>query len=99
MEQFQTFIPLLILVVVFWLLILRPMRKRQRVATETQQAIRVGAEVMLASGIFGTVASIDEDKIGITIAPSTNIAVHRQAIGRVIEPDVPAESPADLDTE
>lgn len=99
MEQLQTLIPLIILVVVFWLLILRPMRKRQRVAAETQQAISEGANVMLVSGIFGTVASMGEEKIEITIAPGTNITVHRQAIGRVIEPDLPADLAAERDTE
>ena len=99
MEQLQTFIPLIILVVVFWLLILRPMRKRQRAATETQRAISVGADVMLASGIFGTVASVGDEKIEITIAPGTNISVHRQAIGRVIEAEMPANITTEGDTE
>lgn len=92
MEQIGQFLPLILLVVVFWLFIIRPMRKRQREATEIQQSVAVGSRVMLGSGIFGTVVGIDDETFELTIAPGTEITVHRQAIGKVF-----AEPPAVTD--
>ncbi len=90
MQDLQTFLPLVLLVLVFWFLILRPMRKRQKAATQTQQALAVGTEVMLGSGIFATVISLRDDRAEVSIAPGTNIWVHRQAIGRIITPETAA---------
>ncbi len=87
MQDLQTFLPLILLVLVFWFLILRPMRKRQKAVTQTQQALAVGTEVMLGSGIFATVVSLRDDRAEVSIAPGTNIWVHRQAIGKIITPE------------
>lgn len=86
MKDLQTFLPLILLVLVFWFLILRPMRKRQKAITQTQQALAVGTEIMLGSGIYGTIAALHDDRAEVTIAPGTTIVVHRQAIGKVITP-------------
>jgi preprotein translocase subunit YajC len=43
---------------------------------------------MTSSGIYGTIASIDEEAntVSLEIAPGTVIEVHRQTIARVVEP-------------
>ena len=84
-------LPLVLLVIVFWFLILRPMRKRQQQFAATQKSIGVGARVLLGSGIYGDVVSMDEDNIELRIAPETTITVVRPAIAKVItstEPEV-----------
>lgn len=81
--------PLVLLVIVFWFLILRPMRKRQRHFADTQKAIGVGSHVMLASGIFGEVVSLADDRVELKIAPETTVTVLRQAIASVHDPEQP----------
>lgn len=93
MEQVGAYAPLVLLVVIFWFLILRPMRKRQQQFVSTQQAVAVGSRVMLASGIFGDVVSVGDDTIELKISPETTVTVARQAISRVIEPEVAPEPP------
>ena len=87
--QWLDYAPLVLLVIVFWFLILRPMRKRQQQFVETQHSIDVGSQVMLASGIFGEVVSEDGDKIALRISPETTVTVLRQAIARVEAPEQP----------
>ncbi|KQY60669.1 hypothetical protein ASD11_06035 [Aeromicrobium sp. Root495] len=76
--------PLLLIVPVFYLLVLRPARARQRDFQETQKALSVGERVMLASGIFGEVADLDDDVVHLRIAPDTVIEVKRQAVALVV---------------
>ena len=94
-EDLYALLPFVLLALVFWFLVLRPARRRQREAAQTQSSVEVGARVMLTSGIFGEVVSVGEPDVEVQIAPGTVITVHRQAIGRVIAPESAAveESP------
>jgi preprotein translocase subunit YajC len=51
-----------------------------------------GANVMTASGIFGTIVSIDveENEVVLETTPGTKLRVHRQAISTVVEKSTPA---------
>lgn len=84
MSNWVDFLPLLFLVLIFWLLIIRPARARQREFLKTQNALSVGDKIMLASGIFGEIASIGDDTLELRIAPETVVTVNRQAVARVI---------------
>jgi len=88
-NNWAEFLPLVLLVVIFWLLIVRPARKRQREFATTQAALAAGNKVMLASGIFGEIVTIGDDTIELRIAPNTVVTVKRQAIAVVVpNPDV-----------
>ena len=96
-----TLVPLLLIVLAFWLLVIRPAKRRQQDMTRIQNSVSVGSEVMLGSGIFGTVVSVGDATISLQIAPGTEIKVARQAVVRVVEPgetsgpgvDGPADTP------
>jgi preprotein translocase subunit YajC len=94
-------LPLVLILLVFWFLIIRPQRRRQQQLTATQSSLGVGSEVMLTSGIFGRVVSLDDETIQLEIAPGTTVKVTRQAVVRVVEPlsdelgAGPAETPTD----
>jgi preprotein translocase subunit YajC len=79
------FLPFVLIALVFWFLIVRPQRRRQHELAATQSSLGPGAEVMLGSGIFGTVASLDEETLQIELAPGTVVKVARQAVVRVID--------------
>jgi len=83
------FLPFVLIALVFWFLILRPQRRRQQQLSSTQSTLGVGTEVMLGSGIFGTVVGLEDDALRLEVAPGTTIKVARQAVVRVIETDIP----------
>jgi preprotein translocase subunit YajC len=91
-----------LLVVVFWLLIIRPARRRQRDIARIQSSLEPGSTVMLSSGLYGEVASIDDADIRLTVAPGVTLTVHRQAVAKVVEAhadEPPADVPlSDVDT-
>jgi preprotein translocase subunit YajC len=84
-DTIATLFPLLLIVLAFWLLVIRPARKRQQEMTRIQNSVSVGAEVMLGSGIFGTVVSVGDETLTLAVAPGTEIKVARQAVVRVLD--------------
>jgi len=77
-------IPLILLFVVMYAVMIRPQQRRAREHQALISAVEVGDEVMTTAGIFGTVTSIEDDVIGIEIAPGVIMKVARAAIGRRI---------------
>jgi preprotein translocase subunit YajC len=93
-KDLATFVPFALIVLVFWFLVIRPARRRQQEVSSVQKSIEPGAQVMLGSGIFGTVMSIADDTVQLEVAPGTTVKVARQAVVRVVdkpstEPDGP----------
>lgn len=81
MEQLQALLPFALIILVFWFLIIRPTRKRQRALTEMRDQISVGDKVMLTSGMAGTVARADGgEHVGVEIAPGVVVTVVVAAI-------------------
>lgn len=80
-----TIFPLLLIVLAFWLLVIRPAKKRQQDMKRIQNSVNIGSEVMLGSGIYGTVVSVGDDTLTLSVAPGTEIKVARQAVVRVVE--------------
>ncbi len=84
----------LIAVLIFFMF--RNGKKRQQAVRDMQENMRPGAEVMLQSGIFGTVVSIDEEANRVTVNSGTStIVVHRNAIGQIVTPVVDESIEAD----
>ena len=58
-----------------------------------QSTLEVGDEVLLTSGVFATVRSLDEDVAQVEIADGVTIKVARGAVGQVVQAvDAPDEA-------
>ena len=100
MEGLAGLLPLVAIALLFWLLIIRPASRRQKDQVRMQSSLNVGDEVMLTSGIFGTVTDLTDDRLMVEIAPGVTIRVARGAIGSVVrseEPEVEALETSDAD--
>lgn len=91
-NNLATFLPLVLIVLVFWFLVIRPTRKRQQQMSSVQSSLGPGSQVMLSSGIFGTVVAVADESVRLEIAPGTTIKVARQAVVRVLEDTAGATS-------
>jgi preprotein translocase subunit YajC len=99
MDQLAGLLPLLLIVVFFWFLILRPARNRQREVMNVQSAIAPGVQVMTSAGLFATVRSIEDDSVVLEIAPGVEVRYAKQAVVRIIEPKPAAAPAAEPDTD
>jgi len=77
------------LAVAFFLLIVRPQRRRAQAHRLFVAALEVGDEVMTTGGIIGTIRSLDDELVDLEIAPGTVIRVARMAITQPLGPEVP----------
>jgi len=91
-EQLLSLLPLLAIVLLFWLLVVRPQQKRQKATQQLQASLEPGNRVMLSSGIFGTVSSLEEDRVRVVVAEGVELEVVRAAVAQVEQP-----APADAD--
>jgi preprotein translocase subunit YajC len=82
----QLFVVLLVLVL-FWFVLMRPARNQQRRVQELQHDLVVGEEVVLSSGIFGIICSLEDGRVKLEVAPGTVLTVARQAVVRKVEPE------------
>ncbi|WIB27929.1 preprotein translocase subunit YajC [Curtobacterium sp. MCSS17_015] len=87
---------LIIIIVAFAAFMFYSSRKRKKQQSETASQMVPGARVMLSFGLYGTLVSVDDEKVtaDVEIAPGTVITVHRQTLSRV----VPEETPEAVDT-
>ena len=76
--------PFAIILVAFYLLIIRPARTRQRAALELQRRLEPGSRVMTTSGIFATVVAVDDDAVSLEVSPGTTIRFAKPAVARIL---------------
>lgn len=92
MGSLGSILPLVLLVVVFYFLLIRPQRKRQQEAVKMQNSLTPGTRVMTTTGLFATVVTVDNEDVILEVAPGIETRWVKAAIGRVVTPgDAPVE--------
>lgn len=75
-----------LLLVAMYILVLRPQRQRLRAHAQLVNAVEVGDEVIVAGGLFGRVAAVDDDRMRVEIAPGVEVEVlRRMVMDRLVE--------------
>jgi preprotein translocase subunit YajC len=84
MDIFTSLMPILLLIVIFWLLIFRPQQKRMKAQQEMLKAIRRGDTVVTSGGVIGKVTkAVDGEDLEVEIAPNTRVKVVRHMVADV----------------
>jgi preprotein translocase subunit YajC len=108
----SNFLPFVFIIIVFgaiYLLFIRPQQRRNRDVQSMQSTLGPGDEVMTGSGVYGTVAEVNEEDgtISLEVSPEVIIRFARGAVAKVIsqvprdeeEEEVEAEEEPDYDTD
>ncbi len=83
----------LLLIPVLYLVMIRPQQKRQKQWQEMLGSIKAGDKVTTAGGIRGTIISIKDDVIIISVAPDgIKMEVAKNAIASVTTQEGPSAS-------
>lgn len=75
-----------LMVVAFYLLIIRPNKKRQQAQQQTMNSLTPGTRVLLVSGIFGTVVEVGDRQAVLELSPGVQMTVLKPAIARLVQP-------------
>ncbi len=85
--NFASFVPLILIFVVFYFLLIRPQQKKIKEHQKMVNDLKINDKVSTSSGIFGVVKGIDqkENLIELEIAKEVIIKINRNSIGEVIK--------------
>ena len=82
-SPFFQFIPLVLILGVFWFLIIRPQQKKQKEHQRMVDSLNKGDKVVTNGGIFGTIVKVGDDRITLEIASKVQINIERQQVSRM----------------
>ncbi len=82
-----TFVPFVLIIVVFYFMLIRPQKKREKQTQAMIDAIKVGDDILTIGGIYGTVVRIKDDMLFIesTKQNKTMIQIAKWAVKDVLK--------------
>jgi preprotein translocase subunit YajC len=83
-DPFMSFLPLIILVVLFWFMLIRPQMKRSKEHREMLGKLAKGDEVITGGGLAGVVRDIGENYLTVEIADNVPVKMQKSAIVSVL---------------
>ncbi|MHA7834458.1 MAG: preprotein translocase subunit YajC [Algiphilus sp.] len=78
------FLPLILLVVVFYFLLIRPQMKRNKEHRNMIASLSVGDEVVTGGGVAGRISHLGEHFVSVEIAEGVVAKVQKQSIASVL---------------
>ena len=85
MGALSGFIPMLLIIGVFYVLLIRPQQKRQRQLQETIAGLKIGDRVVTTGGIIGTITTVKDSSFLIRSADKSILEIARSAVAGVDE--------------
>ena len=76
----MNFLPLILIIVVFWFFMIRPQNKKQKGIANFRKSLQVNQNVITAGGIHGTIKEITDDYIVLEIASNVKIKIDKNSI-------------------
>ena len=71
---------LVVIFAMFYFLMIRPQRKRQKEQETMMQGLQKGDRVVTAGGIYGTIESVSDDSVVIKVESGTTLRVNKGSV-------------------
>ena len=92
-ELIGMFLPLILMFVVFYFMLIRPQKKKDKKVKEMLAALKPGDRICTIGGIYGTITGIKDDTIELAVSnENTKLVVARWAIRNVEEVTIENDS-------
>ena len=87
-SQLISFLPIVLVFVVFWFLLLRPQQQQQKVLKAQLASLKRNDRVVTSGGMLGTITKVRDGtrEIELEIAPNVRVTVLRETISSVYVP-------------
>jgi len=86
----MSFLPMILIIVVFYFFMIRPQMKRQKELTAFRNSIAKGDKVVTTGGIYGKVVDLKDNTVLLQVDDNVKIRVDKSAIVKDMS-DVPAQ--------
>ncbi len=78
-----SFLPLILIFIVFYFLLIRPQKKQAQKQKEMISSVKKGDLIVTSGGIHGKITALKGKQVEVEIAPNTKVILNRQAISYV----------------
>ena len=85
MENYMSFVWIIIMFAAMWFILIRPAQKRQKATMQMQSGLKKGDKVVTIGGLHGEVDAIEDTIVYLKVDGNTTVKFERQAIGRIVE--------------
>jgi preprotein translocase subunit YajC len=80
---FVTFLPMLLIVAVFYFLVIRPQTRRAKEHQQAITAVKKNDFVVTAGGIIGKVTKVEENEVEIEVASGVRVRVVKSTLAEI----------------
>lgn len=80
-----SFIPILLLFVIFYFLLIRPQQKKQKQHQALVSNLRRGDKIVTNGGLYGSVVDVKDHVIVLKVADDVKVEIVKNAVATVIE--------------
>ena len=92
-EMISMLLPLVLMFVIFYFMLIRPQKKKDKKVKEMLAALKPGDRICTIGGIYGTITGIKDDTIELAVSTeNTKLVVARWAIRNVEEVTIENDS-------
>ncbi|WJW76837.1 preprotein translocase subunit YajC [Thiohalobacter sp. IOR34] len=83
-DPLMSFLPLIVIFVVFWFLLIRPQQKKVKEHKAMVEALKKGDEVITNGGLLGKITEVGENYVQLKLADNIEVKVQRHAIASLV---------------
>jgi preprotein translocase subunit YajC len=80
----SSFIPLVLIMVVFYFLLIRPQQKRLKEHQDMIKVLAKGSKILTAGGIIGTVVKVEDEILIVEVAENTRVKIKKDTVLDII---------------
>ena len=84
--QFMQFIPLIIIMVIFYFLLIRPQQKQMKERKLMIDALKSGDKILTNGGLVGVITGLNGDDLEVEIAKNVKVTIVRSAVAGLVTP-------------
>jgi preprotein translocase subunit YajC len=86
--QIGQFLPIILMVAIFYFLVFMPMRRQQKNTKDMIKALQAGQTVITSGGLMGTIVAVNDDTLILRVKPDNlKLQVSRNAVTSVVATD------------
>ncbi len=83
-SQLFSFLPLVLVFVIFYFLLIRPQQKKAKDHRDMIARLKKNDEVMTSGGIYGKVVALTDEVVTLEVASNVRLRVHRPQISIIV---------------
>lgn len=81
-SPYMSFLMIALIIVVFYMFMIRPQMKRQKELRKFQEELQKGDKVIVAGGVYGKIFDIKEDHLVVEISDNVRVRVVKSTVLR-----------------